>query len=138
MPKYYCDYCKSYLTHDSMSVRKSHLIGKNHIKYYCDYYEEQAKKLGIWEPNELAYEINLSTLNQGAPGTIPEARDDEIAGFNENSQDEEKEVLDGSYRMKKEFSLPPPPALQTFPHPPPSVFYIKQEYKKSILKVITQ
>ncbi|CAI5757717.1 unnamed protein product [Candida verbasci] len=65
MPKYYCDYCKSYLTHDTMSVRKSHLIGKNHIKNYCNYYELKAKELGIWDnstddkPN-----ITLKDLNK--------------------------------------------------------------------------
>lgn len=68
MPKYYCDYCKSYLTHDTLSVRKSHLMGKNHIKYYCDYYEFKAKETGEWKPLELAYEVTFDKLNRGIPG----------------------------------------------------------------------
>ena len=30
MPKYYCDYCDTYLTHDSPSVRKTHNGGRKH------------------------------------------------------------------------------------------------------------
>lgn len=40
MGKYYCDYCKSYLTHDSFSVRKSHLRGSKHLKLYNEYYDK--------------------------------------------------------------------------------------------------
>lgn len=29
------------LTHDSISVRKSHAVGRNHIKYMIDYYESK-------------------------------------------------------------------------------------------------
>ncbi|KAL7671650.1 hypothetical protein ACOME3_006541 [Neoechinorhynchus agilis] len=49
MPKYYCDYCDTYLTHDSPSVRRTHNQGRNHKenvrKYYQDWLEEQAHKL---------------------------------------------------------------------------------------------
>lgn len=38
MVRFYCPYCKSYLTHDTASVRKSHLVGKNHIRLVADYY----------------------------------------------------------------------------------------------------
>ncbi len=30
MPKYYCDYCDTFLTHDSPSVRKTHNGGRKH------------------------------------------------------------------------------------------------------------
>ena len=49
MPKYYCDYCDTYLTHDSPSVRKTHCSGRKHKDNVRDYYqtwmEEQAQKL---------------------------------------------------------------------------------------------
>ncbi|KAL6865925.1 U1 small nuclear ribonucleoprotein C [Amphichorda felina] len=38
MPK--CDYCDVYLTHDSMSVRRAHNSGKNHIRNVVDYYQQ--------------------------------------------------------------------------------------------------
>jgi len=45
MPKYYCDYCDTYLTHDSPSVRKTHCTGRKHkdnVKfYYQKWMEEQ-------------------------------------------------------------------------------------------------
>jgi U1 small nuclear ribonucleoprotein C len=30
MPRYYCDYCDVYLTHDSPAVRKAHNTGRKH------------------------------------------------------------------------------------------------------------
>uniref|UniRef100_A0A915KIZ4 U1 small nuclear ribonucleoprotein C n=1 Tax=Romanomermis culicivorax TaxID=13658 RepID=A0A915KIZ4_ROMCU len=49
MPKYYCDYCDTYLTHDSPSVRKTHNGGRKHKEsvrmYYQQWMEEQAQKL---------------------------------------------------------------------------------------------
>ncbi|KAL3960880.1 hypothetical protein ACCO45_005997 [Purpureocillium lilacinum] len=40
MPKFFCDYCDVYLTHDSMSVRKAHNSGRNHIRNVVDYYQQ--------------------------------------------------------------------------------------------------
>jgi len=111
MPKYYCDYCKSYLTHDTMSVRKSHLMGKNHIRYYCNYYEMKAKETGIWDPLDSMYEINLSYLNKGAPGASNEGNTSSLKG---------------------DFSLPPPPSLTNYPNPPPSAFRTTEEYQQSV------
>jgi len=49
MPKYYCDYCDTYLTHDSPSVRKTHCGGRKHKENVCTYYEkwlaDQVQKL---------------------------------------------------------------------------------------------
>ncbi|XP_033095592.1 U1 small nuclear ribonucleoprotein C-like [Anneissia japonica] len=49
MPKYYCDYCDTYLTHDSPSVRKTHCTGRKHKEnvriYYQKWMEEQAQNL---------------------------------------------------------------------------------------------
>lgn len=38
MPKYYCDYCDIFLTHDSVSVRKAHNTGWKHINQVASYY----------------------------------------------------------------------------------------------------
>jgi len=43
MPKYYCDYCDVFLTHDSPSVRKSHNSGWKHkaaVRTYYSQFEE--------------------------------------------------------------------------------------------------
>ncbi|XP_076907676.1 uncharacterized protein LOC143564212 [Bidens hawaiensis] len=34
MPRYYCDYCDTYLTHDSPSVKKQHNAGYKHKTAY--------------------------------------------------------------------------------------------------------
>lgn len=33
------DYCDVYLTHDSMSVRKAHNAGRNHLRNVLEYYQ---------------------------------------------------------------------------------------------------
>lgn len=47
--QYYCDYCDTYLTHDSPSVRKTHCNGRKHKEnvrlYYQKWLEEQVQKL---------------------------------------------------------------------------------------------
>lgn len=40
MPKYYCDYCDIYLTHDSPSVRKSHNEGWKHKANVKNWYSQ--------------------------------------------------------------------------------------------------
>ena len=54
MPKYYCDYCKSYLTHDTMSVRKSHLQGEIILNSIVI---KQGKGNKYMESSEYTYEI---------------------------------------------------------------------------------
>ncbi|KAL3689505.1 hypothetical protein R1sor_015814 [Riccia sorocarpa] len=44
MPRYYCDYCDTYLTHDSPSVRTQHNAGYKHkanVRAYYQQFEEQ-------------------------------------------------------------------------------------------------
>ncbi|KAJ3100899.1 hypothetical protein HDU97_001839 [Phlyctochytrium planicorne] len=38
MPKYYCDYCDIFLTHDSPSVRKAHNAGWKHKMHVQNYF----------------------------------------------------------------------------------------------------
>ncbi|MCL7050382.1 hypothetical protein MKW94_024426 [Papaver nudicaule] len=49
MPRYYCDYCDTYLTHDSPSVRKQHNSGYKHKAnvrtYYQQFEQEQTQSL---------------------------------------------------------------------------------------------
>ena len=40
MPKYYCDYCDTFLTHDSAFVRKSHIDGVRHQAAVRAYYAQ--------------------------------------------------------------------------------------------------
>ncbi|KAJ5482840.1 U1 small nuclear ribonucleoprotein C [Penicillium diatomitis] len=39
------DYCDVYLTHDSMSVRKAHNSGRNHLRNVVDYYQRKWQAL---------------------------------------------------------------------------------------------
>eukprot|EP00618_Florenciella_parvula_P023164 CAMPEP_0119478166 /NCGR_PEP_ID=MMETSP1344-20130328/8031_1 /TAXON_ID=236787 /ORGANISM="Florenciella parvula, Strain CCMP2471" /LENGTH=58 /DNA_ID=CAMNT_0007512315 /DNA_START=145 /DNA_END=318 /DNA_ORIENTATION=- len=40
MPRYYCDYCGTYLTHDSAPGRKQHMRGWKHRENVKQYYEQ--------------------------------------------------------------------------------------------------
>ena len=52
MPKYYCDYCDTHLTHDSPSVRKTHCSGRKHKEnvkfYYQKWMEDQVQLLQVF------------------------------------------------------------------------------------------
>ena len=54
MPKYFCDYCDTFLTHDSPSVRKTHCAGRKHKEnvrlYYETLYEEKFRKVSVPPP----------------------------------------------------------------------------------------
>ncbi|XP_074658966.1 U1 small nuclear ribonucleoprotein C-like [Tubulanus polymorphus] len=76
MPKYFCDYCDTYLTHDSPSVRKTHCNGRKHKEnvriYYTKWLEEQVQKLV--DDTTAAYKsgkINTNPFNSGGPGNGP-------------------------------------------------------------------
>uniref|UniRef100_A0A2K5QP12 U1 small nuclear ribonucleoprotein C n=1 Tax=Cebus imitator TaxID=2715852 RepID=A0A2K5QP12_CEBIM len=40
MPKFYCDYCDTYITYDSPSVRKTHCSGRKHKENVKDDYQK--------------------------------------------------------------------------------------------------
>lgn len=123
MPKYYCDYCKSYLTHDKMSVRKSHLSGKNHIKNYCVYYEEKARQVGIWDTDDFPYEVDQNYI--GLFALSPES-------FSRRFLRQNKSFVKQDDEDDQEICLPPPPNLSTLPPPPPSALRHTSEYSKSV------
>lgn len=100
--KFYCEYCKSYLTHDKLSVRKSHLQGRNHIKLYCQYFEQKQKELHLSANDE----IDLEYIYKDSP-KIEQS-------IGEEDEDDEPH-------------LPPPTPLKGFPKPPPSVLFNEQD-----------
>ncbi|KAK3102476.1 hypothetical protein FSP39_011630 [Pinctada imbricata] len=73
--RYYCDYCDTYLTHDSPSVRKTHCNGRKHKEnvrlYYQKWLEEQVQKLvddttAAFKAGKIA--SNPFQQGQGGPG----------------------------------------------------------------------
>jgi len=70
MPKYFCDYCDTYLTHDSPSVRKTHCSGRKHKEnvrtYYQSWMEEQAQEL--IDKTTQAFQKGKITNNPFGPG----------------------------------------------------------------------
>jgi U1 small nuclear ribonucleoprotein C len=69
MPKYYCDYCDAFLTHDSPSVRKTHNGGRKHKEnvrmFYQGWMEQQAQKLV--DATARAFTQNRLLMNAGQP-----------------------------------------------------------------------
>lgn len=70
MPKYYCDYCDTYLTHDSPSVRKTHCQGRKHKDnvrfYYQKWMEDRAQQL--IDETTAAYKAGKITANPFTSG----------------------------------------------------------------------
>ena len=78
MPKFFCDYCDVYLTHDSMSVRKAHNTGRNHLRNVVDYYQQigHEKAQSVIDSITSSYAdagqsnpmMMMSSSSSGAPG----------------------------------------------------------------------
>lgn len=67
MPKFFCDYCDVYLTHDSMSVRKAHNTGRNHLRNVVDYYQQ----IGHDKAQSVIDSITSSYAAEGQSGSNP-------------------------------------------------------------------
>ncbi|KAJ5043499.1 hypothetical protein NUH16_000288 [Penicillium rubens] len=63
------DYCDVYLTHDSMSVRKAHNSGRNHLRNVVDYYQQ----IGQEKAQSVIDSITSSCAAEGqqAPNMMP-------------------------------------------------------------------
>lgn len=73
MPKYYCDYCDVFLTHDSPSVRKSHNDGWKHKAAVRAYYAqfEQDLTQSLIQQKIKEYQEGKSTLPPARPQRSP-------------------------------------------------------------------
>ncbi|EDO37851.1 predicted protein [Nematostella vectensis] len=75
MPKYYCDYCDTFLTHDSPSVRKTHNNGRKHKEnvrfYYQKWMEEQAQTLIDQTTAAFQSKPNSQMPPNAPPGLMP-------------------------------------------------------------------
>ena len=67
MPKFFCDYCDVYLTHDSMSVRKAHNSGRNHLRNVVEYYQQ----IGHEKAQSVIDSITSSYAAEGQSGQNP-------------------------------------------------------------------
>ncbi|KAJ2780888.1 U1 small nuclear ribonucleoprotein C [Coemansia interrupta] len=72
MPKYYCDYCDIFLTHDSSAVRQAHNSGWKHVNQVAAYYRNlPADKIqSVVDTLEHAYQgMQMPELPKVAPPT---------------------------------------------------------------------
>ncbi|GAC95310.1 hypothetical protein PHSY_002885 [Pseudozyma hubeiensis SY62] len=89
MGKHYCDYCDVFLTHDSVSVRKAHNSGRNHLQNVREYYQtlepehiqqvldtlaQEYDRRGIEKPRDLLQPAGSSFMTFG-PGPLSGAPD---------------------------------------------------------------
>ncbi|QIW94706.1 hypothetical protein AMS68_000224 [Peltaster fructicola] len=77
MPKFFCDYCDVYLTHDSMSVRKAHNSGRNHLRNVVDYYQQ----IGQEKAQSVIDSITNSYAAEGQESSNPMLRQLGPGGF---------------------------------------------------------
>ena len=76
MPKFFCDYCDVYLTHDSMSVRKAHNSGRNHLRNVVDYYQQ----IGHEKAQSVIDSITSSYAAEGQSGNNPMLQQNQPGG----------------------------------------------------------
>lgn len=116
MGRYYCPYCDVFLEHDSHSVIRSHLQGKNHVRLYCQYYQTICLKDPTQDPSyrpdtlSPPYQYSLSKFYAGMPGHLHKHEDS----------------------ISESLELPPPPTLAKFPPPPPSHYFFDTEKRHQL------
>ena len=76
MPKYFCDFCDVYLTHDTLNARRSHNQGWKHkanVRAYYSQFLEQTQLInpfGFQTPNFQAQ--GIQTFTQPMPNMMPQ------------------------------------------------------------------
>ncbi|KAI8801208.1 U1 zinc finger-domain-containing protein [Cladochytrium replicatum] len=118
MPKYYCDYCDIFLTHDSPSVRKSHNSGWRHKAQVQNYYQSlpQSQIQDVIDKLSAAFELAGISMDfaplppEGIPYGGPLAGLHPPPGFGPPGA---RPPFMG--RPPMPFGMPPPP----FGRPPP-------------------
>lgn len=96
MGKFYCGYCDTYLTHDSASVRRSHLNGRMHQALYAEHYERVRREHPFEDVCRPTPAVSLRAVYRGLPGA-------------------------GSVSQLPS-PLPPPRTSAGLPPPPPNVY----------------
>lgn len=115
MGRYHCDYCRSTLTHDSFSVRKNHIHGKQHVRLHTEYYENIIQKYPEFNNRDPLLEDNpLMGVFAGIPGQ------------NGGCKEDKKEVN----KYISSFKLKTPKTYVGLPNPPPNAIFM--QYGSSI------
>ena len=73
MPRYFCDYCQTYLTHDSPSGRQQHMRGKQHRDRFKAWFEPVYIEWARSNPQSSSYSGNYGAgqppmMHQHPPG----------------------------------------------------------------------
>jgi U1 zinc finger len=69
MPRFFCDYCDAYLTHDSAPGRQQHIRGWKHRENFKAYYQQF---LPQWEAEQMARQAqNFAHLGQYPHAYLP-------------------------------------------------------------------
>lgn len=106
MGKFFCDYCQTSLTHDSLSVRRNHARGKHHLQLYNAYYDNIINQYPEFDRINIDPTISNNIIERIYKG-IP-----------------------GSSTQIKNFKLQVPDTSIGLPNPPPNVLHL--EYSNSI------
>ncbi|KAH3903251.1 Yhc1p SCDLUD_000872 [Saccharomycodes ludwigii] len=101
MPRYFCDYCHSYLTHDTLSVRKSHLIGKQHLKLVSDYYVNKYVQLNTLRKGNRKQQLTKHKNDGYRAILIKQYKDKLYANIKYRLKFNNKSFYYGSNKLKK-------------------------------------
>ncbi|KAI8908461.1 U1 small nuclear ribonucleoprotein C [Gorgonomyces haynaldii] len=109
MPRFYCDYCDIYLTHDSIRVRRDHNAGWKHKLYVLNYYTDlDAEKVQV-----VVDRITQAYWSAGLPG-FPEL----VASGSKGA----RSVLQSGSKPGLQPPMMPPPGFRPGMPPPPGMF----------------
>jgi hypothetical protein len=116
MPKFYCDFCDVFLTHDTLNVRRSHNAGWKHkanVRAYYAQFLEQSNPintmLGQRAPN-----FSNSNFTGGFPMSTTISQP--VMNYNQPNQQQQVFMFNQPTMTMPSFSsLPPLPNLSNLP-----------------------
>lgn len=126
MGKFYCSYCQTYLTHDSTSVRRSHIHGRVHIGRYTAYYDNVLRQHPEYEKRQ---RLHINELREGGltqtHNSRPQPRLKDVYKSIPGPKSYYHDGPAGGDSSSKQttFRLPPPPTNAGLPPPPPNVYH---------------
>ena len=131
MPKFYCDFCDVFLTHDTLNVRRSHNAGWKHKAnvraYYADFLEQSNPINTMLGQRAPTFNPNFSQTSYGSTNIQP------VVNYQQQQQQQkfqQQKLQQTQTQTPMSFPLQSLPPLPNLSNLPPLPNFQNQQTKK--------
>ena len=108
MPRYFCDYCDVYLTHDSFAGRSQHNRGAKHREFFKQFYQNHMVE---WQTKQ--NELHAKKVQEEA-----QLKELEYQKIMEAQQQQQQQYFLQQQHQMNPYAQMPPPGAAGLPAPP--------------------